>query len=203
MRNRFLISSFFSPKIDEMDRPRRFPKKCRCGEPIVMKTLNTNRNPGKLFHACPFEDNVSGSILGIFVFLCHRRYAFTLAWQDNRYHVCKWMDNCMVQEIEDLIEKVNNLEGTSITIQKTSILVNQRLIIWWWRRVCVRLWLKRKLQRLKFSFIAWRTLWCLLWCWFSFQVYILSMRIYVYCTEWCVTSNGYEWCVMFNGMNDV
>jgi len=39
------------------------------------------------------------------------------------------MDNCMVQEIEDLIEKVNNLEGTSITIQKTSMLVNQRLII--------------------------------------------------------------------------
>ncbi|KAL9293779.1 putative transcription factor GRF family [Arabidopsis thaliana] len=85
-----------------MDRSRGFPKECRCGEPIMMKTSNTARNPRRLFHACPFGDNVIGSILGIFV-----------------YHVFKWTDNCMVQEIEDLIEKVNNLEGTSITIQKS------------------------------------------------------------------------------------
>ncbi|XP_020871428.1 uncharacterized protein At4g04775-like [Arabidopsis lyrata subsp. lyrata] len=77
------------------DRLRGFPKNCRCGEPIVMKTSNTARNPGRLFHACPFGDN------------------------DNRYHVFKWTDSCMVEEIQDLIEKVDNLEGTSITMQKS------------------------------------------------------------------------------------
>ncbi|XP_020871414.1 protein starmaker-like [Arabidopsis lyrata subsp. lyrata] len=67
------------------DRLRGFPKNYRCGEPIVMKTSKTARNPGRLFHACPFGDN------------------------DNRYHVFKWTDSCMVEEIQDLIEKVDNL----------------------------------------------------------------------------------------------
>lgn len=30
----------------------------------------------------------------------------------------KWTDTCLVEEIEDLIENVDNLEGASITLQK-------------------------------------------------------------------------------------
>ncbi|KAL1224646.1 hypothetical protein V5N11_001086 [Cardamine amara subsp. amara] len=76
------------------NRVRGFSKYCRCGKPVVMKTSNTDRNLGRLFHACPFGE------------------------PDNRYHVFKWMDTCMVQEIEDLREKIEKLEKTSITMQK-------------------------------------------------------------------------------------
>ncbi|XP_019094548.1 PREDICTED: uncharacterized protein At4g04775-like [Camelina sativa] len=76
------------------ERFRGFPKKCRCGESVVMKTSNTVRNPGRLFHACPFGEH------------------------DNRSHVFKWTDTCMVQEIEDLIEKVTKLEGASMKMEK-------------------------------------------------------------------------------------
>lgn len=35
------------------DRGRGIPKICRCGEAVVMRTANTARNPGRLFHSCP------------------------------------------------------------------------------------------------------------------------------------------------------
>ncbi|CAN6937201.1 unnamed protein product [Brassica oleracea var. botrytis] len=34
------------------------------------------------------------------------------------YHTFKWTDISMLEEIEDLIEKVENIEGTSATLQK-------------------------------------------------------------------------------------
>lgn len=37
------------------NRKRGFPKRFRCGEPVVMKTSTTAKNPVKLFHACPFR----------------------------------------------------------------------------------------------------------------------------------------------------
>ncbi|ESQ52492.1 hypothetical protein EUTSA_v10017745mg [Eutrema salsugineum] len=74
---------------------RGFPKRCRCGETVVMKTSGTAKNPGRLFHACP-----------------HRKEG------DNWYHTFKWTDTCMVEELEDLIDKVENIEESSMTLQK-------------------------------------------------------------------------------------
>ncbi|WZZ82352.1 hypothetical protein YC2023_102924 [Brassica napus] len=34
------------------------------------------------------------------------------------YHTFKWTDVSMYEELEDLIDKVDNLEGASITLQK-------------------------------------------------------------------------------------
>ncbi|CAD5314514.1 unnamed protein product [Arabidopsis thaliana] len=59
-----------------------------------MKTSNTAKIPGRLFHACPF-----GEI-------------------NKRSQMFKWTDTCMVEESEDLIKKFENLGGTSITTQK-------------------------------------------------------------------------------------
>ncbi|CAN7000372.1 unnamed protein product [Brassica rapa subsp. trilocularis] len=36
------------------DRVRGLPKRCRCGEAVVRNTSRTIKNPGRLFHACPF-----------------------------------------------------------------------------------------------------------------------------------------------------
>lgn len=45
------------------DRGRGIPKICRCGEAVVMNTSKTVKNPGRLFHACPFgRDGVSINI---------------------------------------------------------------------------------------------------------------------------------------------
>lgn len=42
---------------------RGIPKICRCGEAVSMKTSKTVKNPGRLFHACPFaRDGVSVDI---------------------------------------------------------------------------------------------------------------------------------------------
>ncbi|CAA7042731.1 unnamed protein product [Microthlaspi erraticum] len=62
-------------------RPRRrgFPN-------VLMKTSGTAKNPGRLFHACPY-----GSEL-------------------EKYHFFKWTDVSMVEEIEDMKKKIENLE---------------------------------------------------------------------------------------------
>ncbi|ESQ37494.1 hypothetical protein EUTSA_v10002853mg [Eutrema salsugineum] len=74
---------------------RGFPKRCRCREAVLMKTSGIAKNPGRLFHACPYGNE-----------------------GDNWYHTFKWTDTCMVKELEDLIDKVGNIEETSMTLQK-------------------------------------------------------------------------------------
>ncbi|CAE6073965.1 unnamed protein product [Arabidopsis arenosa] len=59
-----------------------------------MKTSTTAKNPGRWFHACPFGRDGD--------------------WN----HTFKWTDTSMIEEIEDLIEKVDNIEGALITLQK-------------------------------------------------------------------------------------
>ncbi|EOA19646.1 hypothetical protein CARUB_v10003058mg [Capsella rubella] len=57
-----------------------------------MKTSTAVRNPRRLSHACPFGR--------------------------ERSHTFQWTDTSMVEKIKDLIEKVENIEGASVTLQK-------------------------------------------------------------------------------------
>ncbi|CAH8392069.1 unnamed protein product [Eruca vesicaria subsp. sativa] len=57
---------------------RGFPKYSRCEEEAVIKTSGTQKNPGRLFHCCPY-----GS-------------------EEDKSHLFTWTDECMVEEIEDL-----------------------------------------------------------------------------------------------------
>ncbi|XP_010450537.1 PREDICTED: uncharacterized protein At1g43920, Chloroplastic-like isoform X2 [Camelina sativa] len=80
---------------NQMDNQKRgFPKRCQCGEPVVLKTSTTAKNPGRFFHGCLFGRD------------------------GNWYHTFKWTDTSMVEEIEDLIEKVENIDGAAMTLQK-------------------------------------------------------------------------------------
>ncbi|RID63442.1 hypothetical protein BRARA_E02451 [Brassica rapa] len=76
------------------DRGRGIPKICRCGEAVVMRTANTARNPGRLFHSCP-----------------HGR-------EGDWFHTFKWTDVSVYEEMEDMIEKVETIEGDSMMFQK-------------------------------------------------------------------------------------
>nr|VDC66004.1 unnamed protein product [Brassica rapa] len=68
-------------------RERGFPTFCRCGEEAVIKTSGTAKNPGRLFHCCPY-----GS-------------------EEDKSHLFSWTDECMVEEIYDLKEMVTHLKG--------------------------------------------------------------------------------------------
>ncbi|XP_019089529.1 PREDICTED: uncharacterized protein At4g04775-like [Camelina sativa] len=76
------------------ERGRGIPKKCRCGENAFLRTSKTVKNPGRLFYACPFADEKSHG------------------------HLFKWTDESMVEEIEDMIPRINDLEGASLTLRK-------------------------------------------------------------------------------------
>ncbi|KFK34987.1 hypothetical protein AALP_AA5G219600 [Arabis alpina] len=79
--------------MDEFQRG--FPKTCKCGATVMMKTSKTAKNHGRLFHACPNGSEES-------------------KW----FHTFKWTDKCMVEEIEDLIDKIDDIEGASIKLHK-------------------------------------------------------------------------------------
>ncbi|XP_010506945.1 PREDICTED: uncharacterized protein At4g04775-like [Camelina sativa] len=78
------------------DQGRGFPTRCRCGEAVRIGMSRTAKNPGRLFHSCP-------------------RRSEETQW----YHTFKWTDQCMVEEIEDLKLKMDNVEEDSITFQKS------------------------------------------------------------------------------------
>ncbi|XP_020869481.1 uncharacterized protein At1g43920, Chloroplastic-like [Arabidopsis lyrata subsp. lyrata] len=64
---------------------RGLPKKCRCGAESVIKTADTLKNPGRLFHCCPYGSK-----------------------EDNG-HLFKWTDIAMVEEmkeVEGVVEKI-------------------------------------------------------------------------------------------------
>lgn len=44
--------------------------------------------------------------------------SFNIVMLQDWYHTFKWTDVCMYEELEDLIEKMDNIEGASITLQK-------------------------------------------------------------------------------------
>ncbi|KAL9816554.1 putative transcription factor GRF family [Arabidopsis thaliana] len=77
-----------------VDRLGGIPIVCPCGEEVVMKTSATPRNPGCLFYVCP------------------------LGSSENWNHLFKWTDTCIVEEIRRFIEKVNNMEGSTLKLQK-------------------------------------------------------------------------------------
>ncbi|EOA29684.1 hypothetical protein CARUB_v10016007mg [Capsella rubella] len=77
------------------DQGRGFLRRCRCGELVRMGTSKTAKNPGRLFHSCSNGSDES-------------------RW----YHTFKWTDECMVEEIEDLKLKMNNVEEDSMALQK-------------------------------------------------------------------------------------
>ncbi|KAF8095008.1 hypothetical protein N665_0346s0005, partial [Sinapis alba] len=58
-----------------------------CGEKAVIKTSGTAKNPGRLFYCCPH-----GS-------------------EEDKYHLFKWTDMCMVEEIKDLIVMLTDVKG--------------------------------------------------------------------------------------------
>ncbi|XP_018474301.1 uncharacterized protein At4g04775-like [Raphanus sativus] len=69
------------------NRQRGMPKACRCGEEAVIRTSGTVKNPGRLFHCCPY-----GS-------------------EEDKYHLFKWTDESMVEEIKDLIVMLSDVKG--------------------------------------------------------------------------------------------
>ncbi|ESQ44840.1 hypothetical protein EUTSA_v10003330mg [Eutrema salsugineum] len=75
-------------------RKRGFPSHCICGERGRMLTSKTVTNPGRLFFACRYGD------------------------EKNRYHLFKWADESMVEEIEDMKLKIDDLERASSTFEK-------------------------------------------------------------------------------------
>ncbi|XP_010446234.1 PREDICTED: uncharacterized protein At4g04775-like [Camelina sativa] len=78
------------------DQGRGFPTRCRCGEAVRMGTSRTAKNSRRLFHSCP------------------------RGYEESRwYHTFKWTDECMVEKIEDMKLKMNNVEENSITLQKS------------------------------------------------------------------------------------
>lgn len=75
-------------------------------------------------------------------------------WQGNWYQTFKWTDRSMVEEIEDLKEKFDNIKGALVTLQRASTFVNMRLTLLQWRRMCVRIWLRRRSKSVRCNFIA-------------------------------------------------
>ncbi|CAN7052552.1 unnamed protein product [Brassica rapa subsp. trilocularis] len=76
------------------DSGRGFPTYCRCGTRVIRRTSKTITNPGRLFHKCPYGD------------------------ENNRHHLFKWTDESMVEEIEDMKQKFDEIERASSTIEK-------------------------------------------------------------------------------------
>ncbi|KAL9840322.1 putative transcription factor GRF family [Arabidopsis thaliana] len=76
------------------DRGRGIPIRCCCGEDVVLRTSKTVKNPGRLFFACRCGvENVRG-------------------------HLFRWTDETMVEEMEDILPKIEKIEGSSLTLQK-------------------------------------------------------------------------------------
>ncbi|KAF8091631.1 hypothetical protein N665_0440s0001 [Sinapis alba] len=76
---------------NKVERERGFPSSCKkCGEASVIFTSKTTKNPGRLFHGCP-NDN-----------------------EEDKNHLFKWTDEYVVEEIEDMKrlydEKIGYLE---------------------------------------------------------------------------------------------
>ncbi|CAH8254426.1 unnamed protein product [Arabidopsis lyrata] len=76
------------------DKGRGIPSRCRCGEDVVLRTSKTIKNPGRLFYACRYGE------------------------ENGRGHLFKWTDETMVEEMEDIIPKIDELERASLTLQK-------------------------------------------------------------------------------------
>ncbi|KAG2306277.1 hypothetical protein Bca52824_026025 [Brassica carinata] len=78
------------------DTGRGFPTYCRCSARVSRHTSHTRTNLGRLFHSFPLW----------------MRY-------NNRFHLFKWTDESMVEEIEDMKQKMEELETASLTTEKS------------------------------------------------------------------------------------
>ncbi|KAF8091031.1 hypothetical protein N665_0458s0031 [Sinapis alba] len=74
---------------------RGMPKSCRCGEASTIKTSGTAKNPGRLFHCCP-----NGS-------------------EGDKFHLFKWTDECMVEEIDDLKTMLSDEKEDMLELRAT------------------------------------------------------------------------------------
>ncbi|EOA12408.1 hypothetical protein CARUB_v10027576mg [Capsella rubella] len=78
-----------------MEKQRRgFLTRCRCGESVVLQTSGTSKNRGRLFHVCPFRK------------------------EGDWTHAFKWTDMSMVEELKDLTDKVDIIDGASMRLHK-------------------------------------------------------------------------------------
>ncbi|KAJ0244113.1 hypothetical protein HA466_0193330 [Hirschfeldia incana] len=73
---------------------RGIPTHCSCGERVSLFTSKTVKNPGKLFHSCPYGD------------------------ENNRFHLFKWAYISALEEIEDMKMKICDLERASSSLIK-------------------------------------------------------------------------------------
>ncbi|KAL9830694.1 putative transcription factor GRF family [Arabidopsis thaliana] len=73
---------------------RGLPIKCRCGAGSVVKTSETMKNPGRLFHCCPYGSKV-----------------------DNG-HLFKWTDIAMVEEIKEVECDVEKIQAEIGSLKK-------------------------------------------------------------------------------------
>ncbi|XP_024014731.1 uncharacterized protein At1g43920, Chloroplastic-like [Eutrema salsugineum] len=65
---------------------RGMPRTCICGSSTWIRTSGTSKNPGRLFHCCPNRTE-----------------------KDN-YHLFKWTDEGMVEEIEDMKKEIEDMK---------------------------------------------------------------------------------------------
>ncbi|CAG7869996.1 unnamed protein product [Brassica rapa] len=70
---------------------RGIPTHCRCGERVRLLTSRTVKNPGRLFHSCPYGD------------------------ENSWFHLFKWADRSALEEIEDMKVKFGDLEELQAT----------------------------------------------------------------------------------------
>ncbi|XP_056849785.1 uncharacterized protein LOC130499586 [Raphanus sativus] len=84
---------------------RGIPTHCRCGERVRLLTSNTMKNPGRLFHSCPYGD------------------------ENNRFHLFKWADGSALEEIEDMQMKICGLEKASSSLVKDNESLNSEIEI--------------------------------------------------------------------------
>ncbi|CAE6248830.1 unnamed protein product [Arabidopsis arenosa] len=87
------------------DKGRGIPSRCRCGEDVVLRTSKTIKNPGRLFYACRYGE------------------------ENGRGHLFKWTDETMVEEMEDIIPKIDELERASLTLQKGTVHILHKKVI--------------------------------------------------------------------------
>ncbi|KAF8044809.1 hypothetical protein N665_6623s0001 [Sinapis alba] len=82
---------------------RGIPTHCRCGERVRLLTSRIVKNPGRLFHSCPYGDEI------------------------GRFHLFKWVDRSALEEIEDMKVKIGDIERASSTLEKDNESFNSEL----------------------------------------------------------------------------
>ena len=94
------------------------PRKCRrCGEESVMRTSETQENPGRLFYCCPYGSKKVMSKFCLLhfiktgVFKLYSLISVSLYWLVQvKGHLFKWTDEAMVKEMEEVKSVIERIQ---------------------------------------------------------------------------------------------